>query len=205
MRSAGQTDKALLRVLADGIAAWKIDTAAVDATIAQLDAGAAAAHGCSVGALNQLHAILSPAERAVLVDKVQAHWEVWRQVNQGGASADQEHGSRLTALAREVSLTPEQVDRIAKALHASMAGLAEKFEPKQAEAHLQAFTAAFARETFEAKSVTSNANGIVAAQGGRRMAVFYETVLPVLTLEQRARLAMDLREHATHEPLIAER
>jgi hypothetical protein len=35
------------------------------------------------------------------------------------------------------------------------------------------------------------------------MAIFYETVTPLLTPEQRATLAGHLREHAGHQPAIS--
>ncbi len=79
MAPAREAEKSLLLTLADGIAAGTMDKVKVDAAIATLTTAADAAHEASVDTLNQLHAILSPAERAALVDKVQAHWEVWRQ------------------------------------------------------------------------------------------------------------------------------
>jgi hypothetical protein len=79
-----------------------------------------------------------------------------------------------------------------------MAGLSDKFDPKKGEAHVHAFSTAFAGRSFNAKAVTSNANAHLASRGATRMAIFYETVTPLLTPEQRTKLAAELREHANH-------
>jgi len=80
-----------------------------------------------------------------------------------------------------------------------LAGLSGKFDPKRGEAHVQAFATAFAADSFDAKSIKSNANGHLASRGATRMALFYETVAPLLTAEQRTKLAAELREHANHQ------
>ena len=200
MAAPGKLEKGLLLVFADGVAAGAIDATKVDAAIAQMSTAAEGAHACSADALNKLHALLSPTERAALVDKVQAHWEVWRQVNHEAEAGGREHGGRLAELAQELSLTPDQVDKISAALKPAHAGLAGKFDPKKVEAHMDAFATAFVGEKFDAKSVTANANGHLATHGGKRMAVFYQTVTPLLTAEQRTQLAEHLREHASHQP-----
>ena len=40
----------------------------------------------------------------------------------------------------------------------------------------------------------------LASRGATRMAHFYETVTPLLTPEQRTKLAAELREHASYQP-----
>jgi len=196
MLPARDVERDLLRVLADGVAAATVDAPRADATIARLNVAALAVNDCSADALNHLHAILSPTERAALVDKVQAHWDVWRQVNH-------EDGGRLTDLADELALTPTQVEQLSGALHAAMSGFGERFDAKKAEAHVQAFSAAFADDSFDARTVLGNANGLLATHGSARMALFYETVTPLLTQEQRGVLAEHLREHASHSPAVS--
>ncbi len=203
MAPASELEKKLLLTLADGVATGAIATDEVNATIAQRDIVAAALHDCSVDTLNQLHAVLSPMERTALVDKVQAHWETWRQVNHEAAAGGREPGGRLAELTRELSLTPDQVEKISEALHAARTGRAGTFDPAKAEAHVQSFAAAFVGESFDARSVATNANAHLATHGGRRMALFYETVTPLLTPEQRTKLAVHLREHASHQPAIS--
>jgi Spy/CpxP family protein refolding chaperone len=200
MTSAREAEKNLLLTLADGIAAGAVDTVKVDAAIAKLTTAADAAHAASLDTLNKLHAILSPPERAALGDKVQAHWEVWRQVNHEEEPGGRERGGRLAELTKEVRLTPDQAAKISATLHTALAGLPAKFDPQKGEAHVHAFSAAFAGDSFDAKAVTSNANAHLASRGATRMALFYETVTPLLTPEQRTKLAAELREHASDQP-----
>jgi Spy/CpxP family protein refolding chaperone len=204
MAPARDIEKSLLGKLADGVAAGQIDDAQVDATIAQLRPAAEAVHDCASSSLNKLHAILSPTERAVVVDKVQANYEVWRQVNHEAEAGGQEKGGRLADLADELDLTPEQVEKMSNELRVRFAGpRSSAFDPKQTEAHLQAFETAFASESFDAKSITTNANGHLASHGARRMALFYETVAPLLTPDQRTLLAQHLRQRADYQPVVA--
>jgi Spy/CpxP family protein refolding chaperone len=200
MASAREAEKNLLLTLADGIAAGTVDTAKVDAAIAKLTTAAEAVHAGSFDTLNKLHAVLSPPERAALADKVEAHWEVWRQVNHEAEPGGREPGGRLARLTEEVSLTPDQVTKISAALHKAPAAHPATFDPQKAEAHVHAFSSAFAGDSFDAKTITSNANGHLASRGAMRMAHFYETVTPLLTPEQRTKLAAELREHANNQP-----
>jgi hypothetical protein len=199
MVPVGEVENKVLLTLADGVAAGAVDTAKVDATIAKLDS-TANVHECSIDALNQLHALLSPAERTALVDKVHAHWEVWHQANHDVEARAHELQGQVGHLTRELSLTPDQVEKISTSLRAALAGLASKFDPKKAEAHRQGFAQAFVGETFDAKSITPVGHTHLSSHGTARMALFYETLAPLLTPTQRTTLAEHLREHASHQP-----
>jgi Spy/CpxP family protein refolding chaperone len=196
MTPARDLENGLLSTLADGIAAGTIDTVKVDATIGQLDAAATTVHDCSADTLNQLHRVLSRAERAALVTKVQAHWDAWRQANDDAVAGGREKGSRLAALAKELDLTPDQMEKMSAALTSGFAPLSGQFDRKRVDAHVSAFATAFVHKSFDARSLKSNANGHLATCGAKRTALFYETVTPLLTPEQRATLAQHLREHA---------
>ena len=199
-------EKTLLTGLADGIAAGKIDPVAADAAVVRLAAASSAAHNSSADSLNELHALLSPAERAALVDKVRAHWHVWRNVNLEADPSGRGPGSRLADLAEELALTPDQVEKISAGLKNSLSGWHEKFDPAEVEAHVSAFAAAFVTSPFDAMSLRGGpgADGHLAAQGASRMVLFYEAVTPQLTPDQRTQLADDLREHLTHQKANAE-
>jgi Spy/CpxP family protein refolding chaperone len=203
MQSAGLVEKGLLLTLADGVAIGAIATAAIDAAIAQLNTAAAAAHECSADTLNQLHALLSPAERAVLADRVQAHWRLWRFVNHEAEPGGRERGGRLAEIASELRLTEEQIETISADLHVALAGLFADFDPLMPQAHVRAFAVAFVSETFDAGLFTENANAQLATHAGRLMALFYATVAPRLTPEQRLILAGHLRDHANHQLTVA--
>ena len=200
MASTRAAEKDLLLTLASGVAAGAIDRAAVDASLAKLTAASEAAHGASLDTLNKLHAILSPAERAALVDKVEAHWEVWRQVNHDEAPGGKQRGGRLAELTEELSLTPDQVDKIAASYPKALAGRPGRLDPKKGNNYVSSFATAFAADSFDAKSLTSRVNPQLAGHGATRMALFYEIAAPVLTPEQRTKLAEDLREYGNDQP-----
>jgi Spy/CpxP family protein refolding chaperone len=203
MVPAGGIEKTLLLAVADGVAAGVTEPARIDAIIAQLEAAAVGVRDCSAMALNQLHAILSPAEREELVEKVQAHWEVWQQANQEDVAAGRRRGGRVAELARDVNLSSDQIERISAALHATRGGHPGRFDRAAMDAQVQAFAAAFVGESFDAKSINVDINARLAAHGARRMADFYETATPLLTREQRATLAAHLRQHAAQQPSIS--
>jgi hypothetical protein len=203
MVPSGEIEKKLLLTLADEVAAGAGDPAKVDPAIEQLEAAAIAVRDCGAMALNQLHAILSPVEREELADKVLAHWEVWQQANQEEEATGRKRGGRLAGLARDVSLTPDQVDRISAALRAEHPGHSGKFDRAAVDTQVRAFGAAFASESFDAKSIGVEANAHLAAHGARRMVDFYLTATPLLTGAQRATLAEHLRAHAAQQPTMS--
>jgi Spy/CpxP family protein refolding chaperone len=196
---AGQQN--LLTALADGVAAGAIDEARVNAAVAQLESASGQVHEATVDALNRLHAALTPPERAALVDKVWAHWSIFQQAN-----VDDDHGGKdgqgghLADLAKEVGLSADQVATIARSLQATAQVEPVTEDPAAIDAHLKRL-GAFREDTFDARTLTggSAANARVAVVGARRMAHFYETVSPVLTPEQRPKVALLLREHAGHQ------
>lgn len=194
MAPARDANKAVITTLADGIAAGTIDKAKVDAAVAKEDAAAAQVHAASIDAMNALHKALSPEERLALVDKVKAHAEVWKKVNTSDDSMSKEKGGRLAHLTESLSLTSDQADKIATALKANAP--AAKPDSTAVDAHLTAFETAFVTDTFDAKTLTTAnaANAAIAKHGTTHMVQFYETVTPLLTPEQRTKLAEHLRQ-----------
>ncbi|MGD0526814.1 MAG: periplasmic heavy metal sensor [Polyangiaceae bacterium] len=196
MAPARDAEKDLISTLADGIAAGKIDPAKVDAAIAKVGTASAAIHGATMDAITQLHDALSPAERQALVDKVQAHAEVWRKVNVDEKAASKEKDSHLAKLTTLLSLTPDQVDKITTALAADVPPKPDN-DPKPVDAYITAFATAFTADKFDPKSLAAPhtaAAGHMARHGNARLARFYEAVTPVLTPDQRTKLAAHLRD-----------
>lgn len=203
MAPVGGNEKVLLMTIADGVAAGATEPVKVDAVIAQLEVAAVTVRDCSTTALDQLHALLSPAEREELVDKVLAHWEVWQQANQDDVVSARRRGGRLAELARDVNLSPQQVERISLALHEARGDRTAKFDRAAVDNQVQAFAKAFLQDSFDAKSIDVDVNARLAGHGARRMADFYEIATPLLTVEQRTALAGHLREHAAQQPTIS--
>ena len=204
MAPARDAEHVLLSTIADGVATGKIDTAKVDAAVAKTGTASAGIHPATVDTLTQLHDALTPVERAALVDKVKAHWEVWHKVNAEEKAGSTEKGTHLAKLTELLALTPDQVDRISKALSVDPP-VTPQSDPKAVDAYVQAFATAFTADKFDPTSLAPAATasaGHLARHGGARMARFYEAVTPVLTPDQRAKLAAHLRErledqHAT--------
>jgi Spy/CpxP family protein refolding chaperone len=196
MEPARTAERNLMATLADGLTAAKLDSAKVEAGIAQVIAAAAASHDASADALNRLHAVLTPAERTALVDKVESHWAVWRQTN-----AEQTGRDHLTMLATELDLTPEQVEAVRTGL-ARRTKAAPQLEPQELATQLRAFGDEFRSEDFDARalSTAAAANAQLAGWGAGRLARVVEVAAPVLTSSQRAALAQKLRAHAAHDP-----
>ena len=112
MEPARAAKQKLAATLADGVAAGKFDAARVDAAVAQVTAAAETVHDASVAVLNELHAVLTPAERAAVVDKVEAHWAVWQKANAEEDDPMNPERGRLAMLATDLGLMQSQVDKI---------------------------------------------------------------------------------------------
>jgi len=196
MAPARDAEHDLLSTLADGIAAGKIDTAKVDAAVAKVATASAGIHAATTDALTQLHDALSPVERAALVDKVKAHWEVWHKVNVDEKAGASDKGTHLAKLTELLTLTPDQVTKITAALSADVPVKPEA-DPKPVDAYVTAFATAFVADKFDPKALAAPATaaaGHVARHGNARLVRFYEAITPILTPDQRTKLAAHLRE-----------
>ncbi len=194
MAPVHEAEREVLTILADGVAAGKIDEGKLKPAVAKEEAAATAAHEKEAEVLEKLHAALTPEQRAALVDKVNAHVEIWKK-SAHEEYGNKEKGGRLAELGDELGLSTEQVDKISEALKKDAPA---KPDPAKLEAHVKAFTEAFSQEKFDAKSLTTakEADAYVAKHGTARLVRFYGIVTPILTPEQRTKLAERLRERA---------
>jgi Spy/CpxP family protein refolding chaperone len=193
MAAAQDAERHVLGTLADGVQAGVLDPAKVNASIARLARASGAIHAGTVAPLAKLHSILSPLERATLSDKVQAHWAVWRRVNGVGATGSD---ARVAALTDVLGLSADEVAKIRTAVSAIPAGAA--LDTKDVGAHIRAFAAAFAADAFDKKTIGAADDARLATVGATFMAHFCEAATPLLTPEQRTKLAAHLREHLDH-------
>lgn len=204
MEPGRAAEQALVNAIADGVASGVLDQAKLDAAVAQVAAASGTLHDASVAALNELHALLTPEQRGTLVDKVGAHWSVWKTVNgeQDQAGQDQNHDGVVSAsemghlerLGKELGLAPDQVEKARAAFSARVQTGGVKLDAAAVEAHIRALESGFRADTFDAKTLQgAPANTQVAGWGARRMAYFYTAITPVLTPEQRSKLAAKLR------------
>ena len=199
MQPMRDAERDVLLVLAEGTAAGKIDQEKVDAAIGHVTTAAALAHAGFAGSLNQLHAILTPPQRIALVDKIDAHFAVWRDANSANPSTDT-HGGRLGRLTQELNLSPDQVEQIRASLQVWRDREIVHLAREASEYYLKAFEKAFEGEGFDARTLdTGPTSANMAAWGVARMASFYEAVPSSLTPDQRNRLADLLRWHASYK------
>jgi Spy/CpxP family protein refolding chaperone len=155
MQPALSADQALANTLAAGLDSAAFDAAQVDAAVTQVGAAASAVHEASAQALNELHGVLTPPERAALVDKVEAHWAVWQRANaeetaDNTASAENGH---LAMLVADLGLNPAQASRIRASMREGLKG-APRIDAEAVATQLRAFGEAFRAEQFDAKTLT---------------------------------------------------
>jgi Spy/CpxP family protein refolding chaperone len=199
MEPARTAEKDFANTLADGVAAGKVDRAKADASIGKLVTQVQGVRDASLTALNQLHAALNAQQRAKLVDELHGHWEKWKEAH-GHDEADdkQHHSGYLLALVRELGLTQEQAEKIKASFHDKMKAAPQDHAHKEVQDHLAAFAVAFKADTFDAKKVAGAkaADGHIAKWGATRRARFLEAAAPLLTPDQRTKLAQTIRDHA---------
>jgi Spy/CpxP family protein refolding chaperone len=148
-------------------------------------------------AIEQLHAILTPAQRGALVDTMTAGvHERGRHHARGG------HG-KLRGLFADLGLTAEQQQKIREATHARRGerGRHDGFGPMgrmgRMKAHGSKLGEAFRGDTFKMDDVAPrHAKEQMTGRHGGPMIDMAETVLPLLTPAQRVGLATKLRTRA---------
>jgi len=202
MQPAYDAEKHLLSTVADGVAAGNVDRAKVEFAIAQLSAAASRVDDALAGSLNQIHAVLTPPQRIGLVDKIDAHFDVWNDVNAGDETASRdEHGGHLAKVARELGMSLEQVETSRANFKSSLVTAPVHYDRKEGAEYVKAFGMAFESDTFDARSLGAGGavNAHIATWGATRMARLYEAVTPVLTADQRAKLAGALRRHSSYQ------
>lgn len=203
LQPARDAEKAVILALADQVQAGQVDREKLKPLVEQLGVAAGGVHDAVADTLNDLHATLNESQRVALVDKVEANLEVWHHVNSADEPAEKdEHGGHLGHLAKEYGLSHDQVEQIRTTFLSSITQ-APKYDQAEAEAHMKAFGQAFEGDHFNAKELTTGAavNGHMATWGVHRMIHFYAAVAPVLTPEQRAKVADALRQHANYKTM----
>ncbi len=199
MDPARAAEKDFANTLADGVAAGSVDRAKADAAINKLVTQVQGLHDASLAALNQIHAVLNAQQRAKLVDALQGHWENWKEAHGHDEQDEHQHRSGyLLALVARLGLSQDQADKIKANFHERMKANPQEHAHKEVADHLQAFATAFKADTFDAKKLTGAkaANVHIARWGATRRARFLEAAAPVLTPDQRAKLAQVIRDHA---------
>jgi|HubBroStandDraft_4_1064222.scaffolds.fasta_scaffold29833_2 Spy/CpxP family protein refolding chaperone len=182
-----QADARLLTALATQVEQAAIDRQALAPDLQARDGAAAAAHAVDQQTLQQLHDLLTPAQRSALVDAVEA-------TGHGGDGHDRrEH---LAHMEERLGLSEQQEAQIASNLRAEHQGAPDGGHHGGAGAWRQAWL-----ESFRTDSFNATANGAQHGGGhrGDHLENLMQAMLPVLSPTQRAQLATQLRHRAAHE------
>ena len=206
MRDAHQK---LDELLAKGLEAGQLDQTAVDAQVAELARLETSQHAAMADGLDQLHAVLTPAQRTTLVASEQARFAKFdgregREHDHKGDDAKEAHdGEGLRGpmkMFRDLDLTAGQKDALVAKLPAPPADVAQP-DAKRADhvAKMKSFTSAFASDSFDAKSFDFGKEAPKMERGGPdRMVHVVAAAIDVLDAGQRTKLATELRDHSEH-------
>jgi Spy/CpxP family protein refolding chaperone len=196
-RAAGRE---LAKLLADEVATGgAVDRAKVDVAIAKVGEAGASLHQATIEDLNRLHEALTPQQRTALIAKMQSLWSMWAEAQREAAQSGESPPRDVTVLAQKLGLSQEQSERILARFTASMQGVLLDYYPRDVGARTQEFSSSFRDDAFDAGSLHTQPGPVAPPPttfGATRMARFFEAFAPELTPDQRAKLALDVREHA---------
>ncbi len=174
-------DAQVLTMLAQQVEQASIDRQALAPALSAEQSAAVAENAVDRDALNKLHALLTPAQRSELVDRLEARTAQWRHGDGGRPGARRELHERMAKL----SLTPEQKAQIAANLRAERTPGQGAHRGERREA-LEAFRG----DSFDAGTLAH------VERRGERAEKLAQAMVPVLTPAQRATLAGELRARA---------
>lgn len=180
--------------LTESIRSGKFDDAKLKDDDATIDRAALAAQGQEVGALDGLYAALDPDERSDLVAALRARAAAFQSHRSSppdsgaGGAMTQRNKQTLERMTQDLTLDAKQqrkvADLLAKEEGAPGAGSSESRD--EMLGRLDSFLTAFDKPGFDAQMVDLRDSRPNAAQGG---AAFLKKVVPILTPEQRQKLA----------------
>jgi hypothetical protein len=187
--------KALQSDIVEGIRAGKLDGAKLQSDYAAIDKATLARQAKESDALNALHGALDGAQRKALVDAVRAKQAA--RESQHAAHDDGDAGSaadwvsrRVERLTRQLALDPTQqksVTAIVTKESANPAAMRAKHD--EAKKQMDAALTAFVGDTFDATKTPLTPAGKTPHEGVQKDADFVSQLLPILTPDQRVKLA----------------
>jgi hypothetical protein len=157
------------------------DESRIQPLVQQIAAARAASRPAIQQAMNTLHDTLDASQRQALVDAMHAHRGEHRGMMR-------EH---MAKIADELGLTEAQRESIKAAMHAERGehrghARGEHAEGKQ---HMQALATAFVSDDFDAAALNVGAHDGMEKHFEKRMTRLLEAAVPVLTADQREKLA----------------
>lgn len=196
--------KQAIRELAAGVRAGKIDKVKAEQLMAQAKSQAKALKPEFQTALNKLHSILDASQRAQLVDLLKEQRGEMKGKMRGMRG---KHRGKMQKMAKKLGLTDAQKDQIQDTVYAQFKKNRGEMRAKRGEmkgkrsqrkADMQAAAQAFMSDSFDARTLAAfnhKRPGFAKAKG-QRMVAFSEAVLPILSAEQREKLATLIEKRA---------
>lgn len=204
---AREATRLVMLAVADGVAAGRIDRRVVDPAIEAVATAAGSAKAGTQQVLGRLHATLDAAQRKLLVDAMREELAA----RHGGGDVAEEHaerhpgggwkggGGHLRVIADAIGLSADQRDAIRDRLVAERPEGSPDRRAHRGEmrARLEEAAAAFVSETFDPRALeAASPPADRARRMPERMVHLAEVALPLLTAEQRQKLAGYLRDRA---------
>jgi Spy/CpxP family protein refolding chaperone len=202
-----------LRVaIAAQVEAGTIDRTALQPKIDAIVAASTAASSAHKAAMEQLHAILDANQRAEFVDSLKAEMQAHHDADHAEHAERHSRGERMAEWAKDLSLTDAQQSQIKDAMHARFAAMrAEHGGDHKAEHEHEwkgergshgpgAMLESFKSDTFTMPELMGHGDpsAFVAKMVDHKLG-FIETVLPILTPQQRTIAAQKIRSMADDE------
>jgi len=177
-----QADAQVLEVLAQQVFADRMDAQALAPSLAVERVAVAQERSIDVATLGQLHSILTPAQRAELVDKIEARMANGPRAAEGAKERGAWKGGG------KLGLSEQQREQIKTNLQASRPATVD---PQRGQ--MKAALESFRGDAFDASALARPADP------GAREVRLTQAMLPVLTPNQRATYADMLKHRAEHE------
>jgi Spy/CpxP family protein refolding chaperone len=187
----------IMSALATQIEAGKIDRPALQAKVDAATAAGSAAHTADDAALQRLHALLTPEQRGQVADALVAQHDAMHAEHKHGS-----HKDRMEQWATDLKLSDAQKTQIGALLAAQREAHHAEFKATHEGMHEHGtpgshpFADAFRADTLVLPAPPDGAHGHPRGGMAEHVIGIAETILPLLTPEQRGLAAAKLREHA---------
>jgi len=193
----------LLEAVAAGIAAGNVDDIALSPNVQAVESAIQADEPADRAALEKLHAILTPAQRAELVGRIESHTGPrGPRATPATDGGPPEAGRGPRAFARELNLTDAQRAQIATNLR-SIGPATDRTAWKGAHDSEHRVLEAFKGDRFVMNEVASPRDARLVEAEATRVVRMAKASAPVLTVAQRTTAAAELRARATRESSAA--
>jgi Spy/CpxP family protein refolding chaperone len=189
----------LTQALAAGLGAGNVNEQALGPQLQALEGAIEADEPVMRGTLEKLHAILTPAQRTELVNKVEgreARMQAWMAEHRGAGSAQTREGN-VGPWGRALGLTDAQRAQIKANL-----GSTPAVDPAlrvEARTERQRVLDAFKGDRFVMNEIAPARDPRLIDEEPGRMVRLAKAAAPVLTADQRATAAAKLQQMAAHE------